>query len=55
MLPYCGYDPGLAAYLSSVDGKDQPGVVDMEPMDRRLSLICLALVALSCGFLWAVA
>lgn len=44
MFPCGGYDPGYAAYLSSLADDEHAEDFDFEAMDSRLSLLCLAVI-----------
>lgn len=50
MFPCCGYDPGLAAYLSALDADEQREIIEHNAVDTRLFAGCLAVV----GVIYAI-
>lgn len=46
MFPCCGYDPGLAAYLSPLDAQEQREILQDDVLDTRMLLGCLAVVGM---------
>lgn len=53
MFPCCGYDPGLAAYLGSVECSDANGVGD-DRLDGALCATSVSVVGLCWGLLFLV-